>query len=1286
VSEERIPILYLAPWVDFGGSDKGTIDWFRWLDRARFAPSLITTQPSPNRRLDEISPYAEEVWALPDLLPGKRFVELIVAFIVSRGIEVLHVMNSRLGFDLLADVKTLERPPKVVVQLHVEEDTRDGYVRYVTTRYGNLVDAFSVSSRHLADAIHDDYGVSRDRLAVIPTGVDAEREFSPEYVAPRSGLEPGLVHILYPGRLAPQKDPLMMVEVARELRDRGLGFQIHAVGDGELEAAVREGVTAHGLSDHVRLEPPTHELAPWYRAADLMLMTSTFEGVPYVIYEALAMGVPVVAPALAGNVELIGPPGDEIGGALVSERERPAAYADALAPLVADAALRRRTGEAGRRRALTGFPLREMAERHGELYERLAAARPRDGRAPGTEEPPTGTDGSPPEESSPAPEESPPAPEESPPAPEESPPAPEESPPAPARISFPDRPSRGTPLVSVITPCFNHGRLLLECIESVRAQTYPSVEMIIVDDGSTESETLGILHELQTAADLQVVRLERNLGPSAARNRGLERASGRYILPVDSDNLLFERSVELLVAQLQGAGEQVGYIYPVIQYFGNREDLFEPPRFNLWLLAKENYIDTCALIDRTVFDQGIRYAEDIVLGHEDWDFYLTLAARGVVGEPAGAPTLRYRKRGFTRSDLVNTSGERFPTEIRRRHPALFGSLDRVKARWSPALTIVALAPVELRAPEWERVRAGVARQRFTDFELLVASDRDPPDEGLGPRIAALPRRLRGQPGEAVVHALELTASPLVALTYGTGEELLSDPGSVEKLARILEHGSGSGLVALADRPAPGRYPWAPIPGDEPGLEPDTFAWARHARVLRKLPAALDSGDPIGDLARWRQLQRISIDWRHLPAPGTRSGASTGTRSGAPTGMRSGAPTGRRLPLVDVPRPRAELSDRHSRLEAEVRLASAGRAVPRWADLKEWVPPGTSRVFRHRRTGASEWVLTRHRSPSDGFECERELGAIHNMSLEGTARIVSDPGQGWRTVERGTSPGAEEMEHTLGYADQVPFPLLDALLVCRHAASGRPLPLCGEDDPWRAAVEWPPLAVLGWIDRIPINPQSAPRPGETMSWLRGLVRSVDHGARRHRVALGEVPPGEGVEEIGALVDRDPGDGIPVWIEDGRLRTAEYVPAPHPFSPRRVLHWTTAPTGWRELAGPRDLAKAIARRSVEAARGAVAGRAAAAMPPAGPPHAWLLRDAGPHRIAIISAVHPVTHDQLVSRDSSEVRELGYESPRIVGYALRVSPVTGSLGRGAAAVPWAEHFGLRVSRAEDPVPAGA
>ena len=65
MSRSRIPILYLAPWVDYGGSDTNTLDWFRWLDRSRFAPSLITTQPSSNRRLAEVEPFADEEEVAP---------------------------------------------------------------------------------------------------------------------------------------------------------------------------------------------------------------------------------------------------------------------------------------------------------------------------------------------------------------------------------------------------------------------------------------------------------------------------------------------------------------------------------------------------------------------------------------------------------------------------------------------------------------------------------------------------------------------------------------------------------------------------------------------------------------------------------------------------------------------------------------------------------------------------------------------------------------------------------------------------------------------------------------------------------------------------------------------------------------------------------------------------------------------------------------------------------------------------------------------------------------------
>ena len=73
----------------------------------------------------------------------------------SRGVRVVQIMNSRLGYDLLPDMSCLPEPPAVVVQLHAEEPNRTGYVRYVTRRYGNLIDAFSVVSENLKQTIVD---------------------------------------------------------------------------------------------------------------------------------------------------------------------------------------------------------------------------------------------------------------------------------------------------------------------------------------------------------------------------------------------------------------------------------------------------------------------------------------------------------------------------------------------------------------------------------------------------------------------------------------------------------------------------------------------------------------------------------------------------------------------------------------------------------------------------------------------------------------------------------------------------------------------------------------------------------------------------------------------------------------------------------------------------------------------------------------------------------------------------------------------------------------------------
>jgi glycosyltransferase involved in cell wall biosynthesis len=366
----RLPVLYLAPWVGYGGSDKNTIDWFRWLDLERFAPYLITTQPSTNPLLREVEPYAEEVWVLPELMPADAMPAFILDFVRTRGIRAIHLMNSKLGFDLLPEIAALPAPPAVVVQMHAEEVDRSGYVRYVSTRVRDYVDCFSLSNEHVAAALRE-YGVPEEKIRVIYTGADAGGEFDPATVEATVERPDERLQILFAARLVDQKDPLLMVEVAAGLREVGTDFRVNVVGEGDLEDQVRSRIVELDLEEEVVLHGPAPGLRGWYPANDVLLLTSTFEGIPVVLFEAMAMGLPIVTPGLPAIREMLG--AEEEG--VIEPRDAVADYVEPLARLASDRAHLAARGAAMRERALGQFSVQQMAADHGALYETLAAAK-----------------------------------------------------------------------------------------------------------------------------------------------------------------------------------------------------------------------------------------------------------------------------------------------------------------------------------------------------------------------------------------------------------------------------------------------------------------------------------------------------------------------------------------------------------------------------------------------------------------------------------------------------------------------------------------------------------------------------------------------------------------------------------------------------------------------------------------------------------------------------------------------------------------------------------------------
>lgn len=101
--------------------------------------------------------------------------------------------------------------------------------------------------------------------------------------------------------------------------------------------------------------------------------------------------------------------------------------------------------------------------------------------------------------------------------------------------------------ISVIIPVYNVEKYLKKCLDSIITQTYKNLEIICVDDGSTDS-SLEILHYYEKKDDRIKVLTQKNQGPSAARNRALDIATGKYISFVDADDFLQWNAYEILVA------------------------------------------------------------------------------------------------------------------------------------------------------------------------------------------------------------------------------------------------------------------------------------------------------------------------------------------------------------------------------------------------------------------------------------------------------------------------------------------------------------------------------------------------------------------------------------------------------------------------------------------------------------------------------------------------------------------------------------------------------------------
>jgi glycosyltransferase involved in cell wall biosynthesis len=231
--------------------------------------------------------------------------------------------------------------------------------------------------------------------------------------------------------------------------------------------------------------------------------------------------------------------------------------------------------------------------------------------------------------------------------------------------SAPDRPTS-----TVVIPCCNQGEFLLAAVASAEDSEDIKLELIVVNDGSTDRFTVEILERLR-AAGYRILD-QPNRGVSAARNTGVEAARGRYILPLDADNRI-RSSYLRQAAEILDADPEVGVVYGDAALLGGRSGSWRMPDFNLDEMSTGNRIDACGVFRREVWQQCGGYDEDVELGWEDWDFWLSVAEKGWRFVHVNEVMFDYR----LQSESISASGAR--QEYRRlslefiigKHPAIF---------------------------------------------------------------------------------------------------------------------------------------------------------------------------------------------------------------------------------------------------------------------------------------------------------------------------------------------------------------------------------------------------------------------------------------------------------------------------------------------------------------------------------------------------------------------------------------------------------------------------------------
>jgi glycosyltransferase involved in cell wall biosynthesis len=186
-------------------------------------------------------------------------------------------------------------------------------------------------------------------------------------------------------------------------------------------------------------------------------------------------------------------------------------------------------------------------------------------------------------------------------------------------------------LISIIIPSYNRENTIERAIKSVFEQTYSNLEIIIVDDFSTDNSIAKIKTLIKDESRIKLLLNKQNQGPNFTRNRGIQAAQGKYLSLLDSDDEWIPETIEILWNKLKNTPDNIGLVYAGLTIISNTSSRKIYPKYRGMVfrdLLTRGVIGVYPLIKRTVFDKVGLFDEHEILrkgGAQDYEMWIRIA-------------------------------------------------------------------------------------------------------------------------------------------------------------------------------------------------------------------------------------------------------------------------------------------------------------------------------------------------------------------------------------------------------------------------------------------------------------------------------------------------------------------------------------------------------------------------------------------------------------------------------------------------------------------------------------